>query len=222
MIKVDIGKECSDEYCKKAVKSISSILNRDYNVWGLPCIFEIDYKKDYFTDVLDCKTRNMIRKADKNQIQVKVIDKNDCLQSVHDINASSLFRQGRIMSEGYRKFPKHTDYTRNCNKHYWEFIGAFIPIDIGNEWMGLEETRLIAYISVLAHKELILISQILGHADYLKTGVMNSILFYTIKHIINRNRGAKYIQYGFWNSGGEGLRHFKKSMGFNPIDIREI
>ena len=213
MIKVDIGKECSDEYCKKAVESISSILNRDYNVWGLPCIVDLNLLSScdvYWKDILDSKTRNMVRKGTKNQLNCYSINKNKFLTEVYNINTSTLFRQGRIMGEGYRKFPKYTEYTKNCTKHFWEFMGAFT-----------EDNKLIAYISILSYKELILISQILGHADYLKTGVMNLILCQTIYHIVTSYTFAKYIQYGFWNSGGEGLRHFKKSMGFNPMDIRE-
>jgi len=216
MIKVDIGKECTDEYCKKAVESISGILNRDYDAWGLPTILQISEGTtpiSYFKEVLDCKTRNMIRKPSKYNIFFRQVKKNLVLKQVHEINTSSLFRQGRIMSEGYRKFPKYTKYERNCDKHYWQFYGAFSEEG--------KFDRLIAYISVLTYKELILVSQILGHADYLKTGVMNFLLYWTIVDIMNWNSYVKYIQYGFWGSGEDGLRHFKKSMGFKPMDIRE-
>lgn len=217
----DIGKECTNKYCIKQTKSISDILGRDFESWGQPAIFEIssikkskvfpvrhNAKYHYFNEILDSKTRNMIRKADRHGIKCKAINKNDYLKEVHDINTSSLFRQGRIMSEGYRKFPKHTEYVKECDKHFWEFYGAFIG------------DKLIAYISVLSHKEAVLISQILGHMDYLKTAVMNKLLMEVIGEIC-KYKYAKYIQYGFWFSGGAGLRHFKQSMGFVPLNLIE-
>ena len=86
----DIGRECINEYCKKQTKSISDILARDHNVWGQPVIFEVDSIKKseifpirhsakhyYFKDILDSKTRNMIRKAENRyNIKCEEINKN--------------------------------------------------------------------------------------------------------------------------------------------------
>lgn len=207
-MKVDIGKECLEsyrKYCIDRIDSITVILNRDRKLWGLPSTHVIN-RNIRLLNQLDGKTRNMVRKAAYNGVKIRKIDKNNYLPHIYEINISSPVRQEREMTAGYRQFPKYTEYTKCCDKHFWEFFGAF------------KDDRMIAYISVLSHKELVLISQILGHSNYQWTGVMNGILYYVIE-TIKSYAYAKVIQYDFWNSGTDGLRHFKKSMGFVPIEL---
>lgn len=207
--KVNLGPECEKDYCKERVDSMRRIITRDRNSWGKPCLLSIQKEEVYWKDILDCKTRNMVRKSEKANIKCVPIDKNAWLNEVYEINKSSLFRQGRMMSDGYRKFPKHTDYRKECDKHYWVFMGAFL------------KGKLIAYTSLLPCKDILLVSQILGCPEYFYTGVMNLILFSSVVHMAKTNKYIKVAQYDFWNSGSNGLRHFKKSLGFIPDEIQE-
>ncbi len=207
--KINLGKDCKKDYCIERIDSMQGIIARDRNSWGKPCLLKIQNVKIYWNDVFDCKTRNMVRKAIRLGIKCVPIDKNKWLEEVYEINKSSLFRQGMIMSDSYRKFPKHTDYRKECDKHYWVFMGAFL------------KGKLIAYTSLLPCGEILLVSQILGHASYLYTGVMNYILFSSITYMEKTNKYLKVAQYDFWNSGTNGLRCFKKSMGFIPDEMEE-
>jgi hypothetical protein len=182
------------------------ILSRDINVWGLPCL--LDLSKDYWNTVLTSKERNMIRKARLATIQVETIEYDDYLDDIYEINTSSLIRQGRPMKSTYLAYPKpSTENNTVCDKHWSQYIGAFL------------DSKLIAYVGLLCHKDVVLISQILGHAKYLKTGVMNLVLYHAVEYSTAykvKFGFPKIAMYDFWRSGLDGLRRFKKSMGFVP------
>jgi len=65
--------------------------------------------------------------------------------------------------------------------------------------------------------ELMNISTIIGHHAYLNDGIM-LLLMEQIQHTAEA-MGVKAITYGTWDSGTEGLRHWKHSVGFEPQTI---
>ena len=80
-----------------------------------------------------------------------------------------------------------------------------------------------AYISLKRRGDLVMYSQILGHDDYLKRGVMFAMHFSIMSGILKYEdsmfEGMKGILYAGWNSGGAGLLQFKKKTLFKPVDL---
>jgi hypothetical protein len=83
---------------------------------------------------------------------------------------------------------------------------------------------LVGYISLRRTGDIVCYSQILGHGDHLKQGVMvllhHDVVQWLSEHTDSYAQGLRYIMYGAVDSGGPGLMRWKKWGGFRgmPID----
>ena len=76
--------------------------------------------------------------------------------------------------------------------------------------------RLYGYIRLVRYKDLALYSQILGHGDYLRDGIMYLLHRYVSGRVWDE---VKYIMYGAHVSGTDGLKMWKKRMRFEPYNV---
>jgi hypothetical protein len=151
--------------------------------------------KEYL-DYVGPKTRNMIRKAQKNNYTSGAFIWNEHLESIHSINTSKAVRQNSPMSASYKNFPgtsgEHISI-RRC--------GIFL------------RSTLVAYANCTVLNNLLVINTILGHGDHLRFGVMN-LLIYSIVQLATKTPNLQYINYLTLRPGG--LGRFKKNAGFRP------
>jgi hypothetical protein len=169
-------------------------------------IAALDYKdhKYWFERILDDKTRNMIRKAGKKGIDLRVVDFNDDLvRGIVEIYNETPIRQGRP----FRHYGKTFDETQAANATHLErseFVGAYC----GAELVGFLK---LVYGDRTGRAEQI-ISKI-AHRDKAPT---NALLDEAIK--LCERRGLPYLVYGIWPSK-ESFAHFKKNNGFKKYSL---
>lgn len=127
---------------------------------------------------------------------------------IHEINTSLPQRQGRPMSDGYRRFVERSklpDYP--CSLHRTITYGV------------LNGEKLVAYLTLHRSGELALVSMILGHGDHLRDDVMY-LLFAGV--IADQAGCGGILYYNRHDSGEEGLRFFKERLGFSEGRVEWI
>lgn len=127
-------------------------------------------------------------------------------REVYDINVSSDARQGRPMSDGYRRQPSFGVDSSSCSLHGVHPYGVFD-----------REAVLVAYLWMYRAGDLALVSQVLGHADHEEHGIMQ-LLFR--EALMEESLVAPGVcVYNRWDSGKDGLRQAKGWVGFEPTPV---
>jgi hypothetical protein len=142
------------------------------------------------------------RRSEKSGYQFRLIDPNSYSERIQAIHLSAPVRQGKTMSATYLNPLK--EYPQNAQNSYY---GLF------------KEQELIAYLWCVRSGELITFNRLLGHADYLKDGVMYHLLISGIKEIFQMENRPKFIMYDTILGASEGLGLFKKRLGFKPYRV---
>lgn len=146
--------------------------------------------------------RKRFMRADRKGYTFDLIRRHEHVEDIWAINLSSPERQGRPMTAGYRERPSSTPLPAYaCGRHAIRTYGVLAP-----------SGRLVAYLSMYRAGELALVSQILGHADFLDDGIMYLLMAGAIEREIEFGEGA--IVYNRFDSGTDGLRWWKERCGF--------
>ena len=93
-----------------------------------------------------------------------------------------------------------------CERHAIRVTGV---------WTGHDE--LVAYLVMHRAGELALVSQILGHADYLADEIMFLLFAAALEREIEHAPGI--VVYNRHDSGTDGLRFFKERLGFEEAPV---
>ena len=146
---------------------------------------KIDENIEIYLKKIGCKSRNMIKKSQKNQYYCKKCNPDDHLDDIYEINTSKEFRQGQAMTDIYTKYPTkfNLNYKIYNEKYSIEFYGVF------------KDNKLVAYGMFYFCKEIVVLMKILGHGDHLKYGIMNLLFFFIVNDCIENYKYAKYINY---------------------------
>jgi len=121
------------------------------------------------------------------------------------INTSIGMRQGRPMSPGYQEKPVYGDDSSLCSRH-------------GVHAYGVEEPNgtLVAYLFAYRAGDLVLVSQILGHADHLK----DEIMWLLWQGMLARELSEPgFVVYNRHDSGTDGLRFYKEHVGLVETEV---
>ncbi len=154
------------------------------------------------------KTRNMIRKAERAGYTYREFEYNDELDALWAINRSTPERQGKPMSKSYRERPDPSHGVQDlCDEHRRVWVGGYVG-----------ET-LSAYCQLVLCGELAIVNRILGHADFLRDGVMDGLALALVRRCIGTR--VRFINYLTLKTS-PGLRHFKESTGFRPLAVEVI
>lgn len=148
---------------------------------------------------------------------------------INEINTSMEVRQGRPMSEGYRKplwvperLQTEAPDPKSCPEHYRTMFGAFAPATREQTPPGHPIRRgggpMRGYISFIRSGPLGIYSRILSHGAHRQDGFMRLLHFFAVAHAYAG--GIRYLLYGGWNDGLEGLRQWKEHLFFAPRRMR--
>lgn len=206
--------------CKNVVKynKLKIMLNKSFNgilsvgkykIYFNPiAIINIPKKMDIYLKDIGAKSRNMNKKAEKNNITSKTFNWNDKLDDIFEINTSSLNRQGRVMDKSYTNYPEEIKFSKQDDfSIVW--IGAFTDV------------KLIGYIELYNYGNFAMTNRILGHKDYLKFGVMNLMIKECVQYGIDNN--IEYINYlTMQNRKSSSLSAFKNRVGFREYSLLEL
>ena len=199
------------EFLKNILKkSFGGIIKVDkYDLYFHPiAIIKKPNNINEYLKLIGAKSRNMIKKAQKNQIECKLFEWNDFLDDIYDINTSSLIRQGRKMDDAYFKYPEPIKI-KNEEDFQIIHIGAF------------SDGKLIGYIELYVYGNFAMTNRILGHKKYLKLGIMNLLFYKTIETLIEKE--IEYLNYlTMQNKENNSLSAFKYRVGFREYSLLEL
>lgn len=125
--------------------------------------------------------------------------------AIYRINTSTPERQGRRMTDGYWQRPAETVDVWPCSRHGVHPYGVLAPTG-----------ELVAYLWMYRAGDLALVSQILGHADYLAANVMYLLFEHALA---GETQVPGTVVYNRHDSGTNGLRFFKERLGFEEADV---
>jgi hypothetical protein len=113
----------------------------------------------------------------------------------------------------------------SCRDHWRITWGVFETAPNHKQGEITLNGRLLGYVSMVRIKDLALYAMILGHGDYLKYGIMYKLHFYIMQFLVGGGSpfidGIKVLMYAAWESGGKGLKLWKKKTLFEPMYLVE-
>lgn len=155
--------------------------------------------------------RNLYRKSVKLGFSSRLLtwdERTDYLNDIHAVNTSKIIRQGKLLSQSYQEMPVPITGRKSCEYHYSSFIGCFSTTG-----------QLVAYISANFCGDLAAASQIIGHGNFLRYGIMLN-LWHEFTRICEE-KGIKVIVYSRWSDGFDGLKFWKSSVGMKAEVLTE-
>lgn len=157
----------------------------------------------WFDKILDAKSRNMVRKAEKRGIVTSLADYDDTfVQGIVEIYNESPIRQGRR----FKHFGKTYDEAKKANATHIErsdFIGAYY------------DSELVGFIKLVYGDRTARTEQIISKLKYRDKAPTNALIARAIQ--VCELRRVPYLVYGRWPRGT--LAEFKRSNGFMQYDI---
>lgn len=141
------------------------------------------------------------RKAQARGYSLRQIVRNDFIDEIHAINVSCAVRQGRPMDPAYLE--KVTQY---LDKPHVRYFGVFC-----------KEGRLVAYCNVGLFGNFAGTEQVLGYKN--NDGVMYLLFTELVGQLIEAGQFA-YFMYDTVFGAQDGLRDFKRRVGFRPYRAR--
>lgn len=143
-----------------------------------------------------------------------------------DIHHSAPERQGKPMKPHYLKsleqvggMPTKAYILKPpaCGVHHDIYYGIFKPEAGYSLGPVTTNKKLIGYIKLNRRGNFAFYSMIIGHADFLKYGIMYALHFHIVDEILGRQRNSlHYIIYAGFEQGTDGLKLWKKKAGFVP------
>jgi hypothetical protein len=153
----------------------------------------------YLADV-GTKTRNMIRKAERQGYEFKEFVWNDHLDEIYEINTSKEVRQSVPMRGWYRE-PVQPRYPCEEELHYRKYYGAF------------RDGKLYAYLHVVLCGDFAFFKHFLGHAGHLTYGIMNGLIDFTVQEYIGHPQ-IRWLKYGELSEESNSMHSFRRHAGF--------
>jgi hypothetical protein len=166
-------------------------------------VLPITTYESWWKHQINDKTRNMVRKAQKKGIDVRLIPFDDSLvQGITDIYNESPVRQGRK----FWHYGKDLETIRRDHITFLErseFIGAF------------HERELVGFIKLVHGRNVSNLMQIISKMSYRDTAPTNALIAKAIEICAEKN--VPSLHYGMWSRGG--LGEFKVRHGFQRVDV---
>jgi hypothetical protein len=141
------------------------------------------------------------KRARARGYRLREIDRNDYVDEIHAINTSLDTRQGRPMDETYLSKAEH--YEKRNHFQYFGVVNA--------------EGKLMAYCNIVRLGNFAATDRLLGYRN--NDGTMYLLVLEIICRLIDEGR-LQYFMYDTYLGAKEGLRNFKKRLGFQPYRVR--
>jgi Acetyltransferase (GNAT) family len=195
---VDIYTFLERTWCCSIVNPPKSWTRTDDNV-GLMEITTFDA----WFNAVGKKTRNMVRRAEKSGVKVKVVELNPQLvEGIWKIYNETPIRQGRAFPHFGESIKSVTDNMQLAEKS--TFIGAYL----GEELVG--------FIQIIYGDNIAIISQILSLQKHWDKSLNNALLAKAVE--VCAANGIKWLMYGRIGNHPS-LDKFKESNGFKKCSI---
>jgi len=157
----------------------------------------------WWKEQINDKTRNMVRKAAKKGVVIRLVKFDDELVSgIESIYNESPIRQGKP----FRHFGKPFEIVKSAHSTFLDrsdFIGAYY------------EGELIGFVKLVHQGEWSSMMQILSKMSHRDKAPTNALLAKAVETCAER--GVPQLQYGIWSTRGIG--DFKMHHGFERIEV---
>lgn len=171
--------------------------------WESFAVLTITTFEEWWKKQINDKTRNMVRKAQKSGVDVRLTEfDDDLIKGIKDIYDESPLRQGKP----FKHYGKSLETLKQVHISFLDrsqFIGAYH----GNEMIGFIKLVHDGEVSHLMH----IISKV-SHRDKAAT---NAMIAKAVE--ICAERGVPYLHYADWSR--RGLGDFKKHHAFQQLDV---
>lgn len=165
---------------------------------------QINTREKYITSI---KGKNggafHAKRARSRGYTLKEIDRNSHIDSIHQINMSCSYRQGRPMDQNYQE---KTQYFKPLS--HFRYYGIFN-----------EHGELVAYANLGLFGNFCAFSQLMGFRN--NDGAMHLLILEIISILIERHQ-VRYVMYDTFFGALPGLRQFKTMLGFRPYRAKYI
>ena len=179
-----------------------------YMEWDNVAALSIKTYEHWWNSQVNDKTRNMVRKAKKKGVEVRIADFDDALvEGITGIYNETPIRQGRR----FWHYGKGIDQVRSENATFSErrdFIGAYVG------------GQLIGFIKLVYMDEVAGMMQILSIIKDRDKEINNALLAKAVE--VCAEKGIKYLTYAKFTYGKKGrdpVAEFKHHNGFEKIEI---
>jgi hypothetical protein len=165
--------------------------------------------------------RRAVSKAEKAGFTVRFFHMPSYRADIVEINTSKEIRSGGKMRDNYRRsveelggqpVVRQEPPPPACPRHCTVALGCFSQT--GGHW---RDGQLAAYLNINLYGNFVNYSSILGHGDYLNTGIMSLLHIRALEHLA-ANGFSRYVIY-YLAQNPEGLAAWKRRHGFRPHTI---
>ena len=180
--------------------------NPKYNFcleWEPVAVLYVTTYENWWKNQINPKTRNMVRKAQKMGVEVRLVDfTEDFVKSIKEIYDESPLRQGRIFKH-YRKDLETLKRGHITFLEQSQFIGAFI------------KDELIGFVKLVTCDGVAHIMQIMSKLKQRDKSPTNALIAKCVE--VCAQQAVPILNYGVWSQ--RGLGDFKKHHAFERLDV---
>jgi hypothetical protein len=154
-----------------------------------------------------------VKRASRLGYQCRIIEQDAFHASIEKIRRSKRLRTGGLVMEAFRPTAGLADRPEvlrlpNCVMHWSICLGV------------IKDSKLVAYAALTRCGNLVRIAHFMGHREVLRDGVMNLLMFDTVRTLLDPDdalmRGIRYLIYGALEHGKDGLFEWKRRHQFLP------
>lgn len=201
-VTINLELECSPVCDKFAVPLYQQLSDEFPQCAAMPLPDMDDWATQHRT------ARKRANRAERRGYTFHVVRREEHADELYEINTSAERRQGRPMSESYRKRYEYSPLpTYHCERHQVRTYGVKSP-----------EGRLVAYLWLYVAGQLRLCSSIIGHAAHLDSEIMY-LLFRGMLEAETERDSDGVVVYHRWENGQDGLRFYKARVGLTDTPI---
>lgn len=174
-----------------------------YMEWDNVAALHIKSFEHWWKKQINAKTRNMIRRAEKKGVEIKLVEFNDELvRGISDIFNETPIRQGKPFWH-YKKDLETVRHEMSDRPDKSDFIGAYY------------DGALIGFIKLLYAGQYAITTQIISKIAHRDKAVNNALISKAVE--IGCDKKIPYLVYAKWSSGS--LGEFKRHSGFKKIEL---
>lgn len=166
-------------------------------------IIKVVSYNDWWNNSIGKKTRALVRKAKKNDVDIIVSEFNDeFVKGVTAIYNETSIRQGKKFTH----YQATMEETRKMNSTFIDrsvFLGAYY------------QNEIIGFAKIVIETEFADILQFLSKISHRDKGTTNALMAKAVE--LCEKLGIEYLAYGDWNEGS--LSDFKRHNGFIQMDL---
>jgi hypothetical protein len=141
------------------------------------------------------------KRAQRRGFTFREIDQNSYIDDIHEINTSAAERQGRPMDPAYLEKPAFYE-----KKPHFRYFGVMDS-----------DGALVAYCNIATYGNFAATDRLLGYKN--NDGTMYLLLVEIICLLIDGSE-VEYFMYDTFLGAQDGLRNFKRRLGFHPYRVR--